>query len=207
MSKAVIRIPRSDKDWIYTFSGKKFWPLDPRPGEVEIEDIAHALARLCRFNGHCESFYSVAEHSVRVSTQTEGHARGLKLGEDEIRRLALWGLLHDASEAYICDLSRPMKGSWQIGKPYAGFEAGLMQVIAERFGLPWPMPQPVRYADEILLATEFRDLMPRCGVPDSLRAVAPLPEKIAPFAHPYEAQQAFMRRFEGLATAWPERGA
>ncbi len=195
MSKAVIRIPRSDADWIYTASGKKVWPLDPRPEEIDIEDIAHALARVCRFTGHCEPFYSVAEHSERVSRQAEEQARGQKLDKDEIRQTALWGLLHDASEAYICDLSRPMKGSRQIGKPYSGFEAGLMQAITERFGLPWRMPLPVRYADEILLATEFRDLMRRCEIPGSLKGIAPLPETIVPYADPYEAQKRFLARF------------
>jgi hypothetical protein len=83
-------------DWIQTFTGKQFWPLDPRPDEVYIEDIAHALGNICRFNGHCLRFYSVAEHCFHVSHKV-------------VPGLALMGLLHDAAEAYVCDVVRPVK--------------------------------------------------------------------------------------------------
>src|ERR1017187_10636100 len=76
---------------ITTFSGIHFWPLLPNPADIRIEDIAHALSNQCRFAGHAREFYSVAEHSVRVSQ--------LCPPED-----ALWGLLHDASEAYLTDV-------------------------------------------------------------------------------------------------------
>ena len=82
--------------FIGTFSGLRFWPLDPNPEKILIADIAHALAHQCRFGGHASKFYSVAEHSVHVSK--------LCLPEH-----ALWGLLHDASEAYLVDLPRPLK--------------------------------------------------------------------------------------------------
>src|ERR1039457_118422 len=82
--------------FIGTFSGLRFWPLDPNPEKILIDDIAHALAHQCRFGGHASRFYSVAEHSVHVSR--------LCPPED-----ALWGLLHDASEAYLVDLPRPLK--------------------------------------------------------------------------------------------------
>lgn len=198
MSSTITRIPRSDSDWIYTASGRKFWPLDPRPEEIFIEDIAHALARICRFNGHTRHFYSVAEHSVRVMDQVRERAMGNKLDAPRVQALSLWGLLHDASEAYICDLTRPMKGSWQLGRIYSGFEAGLMNVICERFGLPTKMPNEVRWADEIQLATEFRDLMPDCSLPEHLQRVAPLAEKIVPLPTPYEAQERFTAAFRGL---------
>lgn len=55
-------------DWMQTFTGRQFWPMDPRPEDLDILDIAHALSLLCRFGGHCQRFYSVAEHSVHVST-------------------------------------------------------------------------------------------------------------------------------------------
>ena len=54
-------------DWMQTYTGRQFWPIDPRANEVHIEDIAHALSMMCRYNGHCRTFYSVAEHSVLVS--------------------------------------------------------------------------------------------------------------------------------------------
>lgn len=197
MSRTITRVPRSDKDWIYTASGRKFWPLDPRPEEIDIADIAHALANICRFNGHCRPFYSVAEHSVRVSQQAELRARGKGLDLKGAREMALWGLLHDASEAYLCDLTRPMKGSWQLGRTYAGFEAGLTQTIAERFGLPGRIPMDVHWADEILLATEFRDLMPGCEMPERVRQVAPLPNRILPVPS-LEAGHLFVSAFTRL---------
>src|SRR6266700_4788978 len=83
-------------DWIQTAMGRKFWPMDPRSGEVFIDDIAHALSMLCRFGGHCIRFYSVAEHSVLLSRVAEP-------------RFKLWALLHDASEAYLADVPRPVK--------------------------------------------------------------------------------------------------
>src|SRR5579885_2784587 len=83
-------------DWIQTYCGVAFYPLDPRPEEILIEDIAHALSMLCRFTGHVKRFYSVAQHCVYVSHRCDP-------------KDALWGLLHDAAEAYLNDISRPVK--------------------------------------------------------------------------------------------------
>ncbi len=79
-----------------TFSRTMFYPLDPHPEDVHIVDIAHALANICRFGGHAKRFYSVAQHSVLVSRIVEP--------ED-----ALHGLMHDAAEAYVGDVVRPIK--------------------------------------------------------------------------------------------------
>ena len=86
--------------WIQTHLGIQFIVLEPRFENIHIGDIAHALSMNCRFNGHCKDFYSVAEHSVHVSRIL-----------DDDPNLALWGLLHDASEAYITDLPRPVKNA------------------------------------------------------------------------------------------------
>src|SRR4051794_15527189 len=82
--------------WITTFSRRQFWPLDPHSDEIHIEDIAHSLSQQCRFGGHSRSFYSVAQHSCLVSALCKAND-------------ALWGLLHDASEAYLGDIPRPLK--------------------------------------------------------------------------------------------------
>lgn len=168
-------------DWILTFTGRRFRPLQPDPDLLDVRDIAHSLSLLCRFNGHCLRYYSVAEHSVRVSRI---------LPPD----LALWGLLHDAAEAYVSDLPRPVKRQVPAFNDY---EDALLRVIAARFGLAWPMPQEVRHADDVLLATERRDLMPPDPAPWGLRGDA-LPEAIVPLG-PEEAERLFLDRFQEIA--------
>ena len=144
-------------DWILTHTGRRFFPLAPRVEDIDPRDFAHALSLLCRFNGHCRVFYSVAEHSVRVSRA---------LSPD----LALWGLLHDAGEAYLADVPRPLKRNL-VG--YREAEERVLRAVATRFGLPWPLPAEVAAADDRLLATEARDLM------------APMPPGAPPFAEPF----------------------
>ncbi len=106
-------------DWMQTYTGRQFFPLAPRPEDVDIIDIAHALSMLCRYNGHVTWFYSVAEHCVHLS-----HAVPPEY--------ALWALLHDATEAYVGDMIRPLKRSMP---DYVLVEDHLMRVIADRFGL------------------------------------------------------------------------
>jgi uncharacterized protein len=129
--------------WIQLVSGKPFWPLDPRPEEIEISDIAWALSNLCRYGGHCRRFYSVGEHSVLVS----------RLVPSEY---ALWGLLHDATEAYLVDLPKPIKDYMPT---YRTAEYQLANCIAIRFDLSWPMPEPVKYADQQIRFAERAALL------------------------------------------------
>jgi hypothetical protein len=134
-------------DWFQTYSGVEFYIYDPRPEDIHVQDIAHALAMQCRFNGHCRSFYSVAEHSVRVA---------MLLIDEETDAVAFWGLMHDASEAYCGDMVRPMKR----GMPeFRAVEAKLTAAICTRFRLDPIEPPAVKVADNRLLATERRDLM------------------------------------------------
>src|SRR5271166_4350924 len=117
---------------------KKFFPYDPRPEQICIEDIAHGLSMLCRFVGQCRFFFSVAEHSIAVARLLPAN-------------LKLFGLLHDASEAYLADLPRPVKA----GLPeYKAIETNVERVIAEKFELPFPMPPEVKAADQALLKDE-----------------------------------------------------
>jgi hypothetical protein len=132
--------------WIQTYTGKQFWPLDPRPEEIVLEDIARALSHQCRFSGHTKYFYSVAEHSVNVARLLDKEPEGTRL----------WGLLHDASEAYLVDVPRPVK--WFLPQ-YKEAEELLHQAIAERFGLGWPIPDAVHHADNVMLATEAHHLL------------------------------------------------
>lgn len=133
-------------DWIHTFTGKKFRPLTPDPELIDVRDIAHGLAMQGRFGGHTRTFYSVAEHSVRVSL--------IAPAKD-----ALWGLLHDASEAYLKDMASPIKYAPGL-EFYLEAERRLMAAVAVRFGLDKTEPASVKRADAILLHTEARDLFP-----------------------------------------------
>jgi hypothetical protein len=170
-------------DWIQTFKGVQFWPVDPRPEEILIEDIAHALSLQCRFSGHTRVHYSVAEHSVRVS-------RVVPPGD------ALWGLMHDAAEAYLVDLPRPLKRLSSFGA-YRLAEATVMGAVARRFDISPNEPDSVKLIDQVLLATEARDLLgPKPAewgwMPD------PLPGRIEPWT-PRLAEVTFLERFAELA--------
>jgi hypothetical protein len=140
---------RRKGSWIQTYTGKQFWPLDPRAEDIELEDIAHALSNQCRFSGHTEKFYSVAEHSVNTCAVAGEY---LKCLTDERK----WALLHDASEAYLVDVPRPVK--WFLPQ-YREAEEVLQRAVAERFGLEWPIPEDVHHADNVMLATEARALL------------------------------------------------
>lgn len=130
---------------IQVANGNTIDPLNPDPEDIHIEDIAHALSNQCRFSGHVKKFYSVAEHSIKVSYAVPK--------ED-----ALWGLLHDASEAYLVDVPSPIKNDL-FGKQYREVEDLLMGVICEKYGLDPKMPASVKAADNSLLHTEVRDLL------------------------------------------------
>ena len=168
--------------WIQTYTGRQFWPLAPHVQDLDIRDIAHSLSLQCRFNGHCRVFYSVAEHSVRVADQLPPE-------------LALWGLLHDAAEAYLGDLTRPLKSQAQADW-FNAAEDRLLELIATHYGLAWPMPRAVRGADDVLLVTEARDLMAPPPEPWRLDA-EPLTEIIRPLS-PAEAEALYLERFDAL---------
>jgi hypothetical protein len=135
--------------WIETFGGRQFFPLDPRPEEVHLEDIGHALANLCRYTGHTSRFYSVAEHSVLCSLAAP-YEQGASL------RLKREALMHDATEAYIGDLSRPVK---RAVPQFEEIEARLRLAIAERFGLAETVPTEVSEVDNRILVNERETLM------------------------------------------------
>lgn len=160
-------------------SGRLFSPLDPDPRLINIEDIAHALSNICRFTGHTREFYSVAQHSVLV-------AQGMLPG------LELWGLLHDAAEAYLCDVARPIK-HLRLMEPYREVEKRLQLVIYERFGLSGPEPADVKRLDRQVAQAEIRDLIYKgrqeepITEPYLLRTIGPL--------EPREACYRFMDAF------------
>lgn len=170
-------MPRGD--WIQSFLGNVVYPLDPDPSTISIIDIGHALSNQCRFLGHTESFYSVAQHCLFVS-------------EEVPPQDALWGLLHDASEAYLSDVPRPLKKLPEF-EQYRTVERLLMKTICEVFGLPLEQPQSVTHADLVALATEVRDLMAPSQQPwDAMPP--PSKRRIVPLT-PKEAEKRFLDRF------------
>ncbi|PJE81086.1 phosphohydrolase [Candidatus Pacearchaeota archaeon CG10_big_fil_rev_8_21_14_0_10_32_42] len=167
-------------DWIQVFSGKKFWPFDPKNEEIDINDIAHALALQCRFNGHCEEFYSIAQHSVLVSKIVP---------KDQ----ALSALLHDAAEAYIGDMVRPLK---KFMEEFKSVEKKVEKEIFKKFEVAG-LNEEIKKADNIALATEMRDLMKRSPENWDISSFGTLPEKIIPL-NPKEAKEEFLKRFYEL---------
>lgn len=168
---------------ILTQSGLAFPLRAPFARDVRIEDIAHALSLTCRFGGHCREFYSVAQHSYFVSYLVEPEH-------------ALAGLLHDAAEAYVGDVVRPLKR--KLAR-YATIEAEVWCAIAARYGIGIALPREVVEADERMLATEIRDLMPRCAHADELLADLPAPMPgLLEAVGPHESELLFLQRFDEL---------
>lgn len=142
--------------WVNTNSGRRFHPLSATPENVFVPDIAHSLSMLCRYNGHVDEFYSVAEHSVLLMRYLE---RMLVDHPDRyiVRNVLRWALFHDASEAYLGDVVRPLKRLPQY-EFYRSAEARLMEVIAQAVGLVGPEPTIVKTYDLRICGTEARQL-------------------------------------------------
>lgn len=196
-------------EYIWTAGGRKFWPLDPRIEDVFIEDIARGLSTECRYAGQIGfdtgySFYSVAEHSVIVSIYAEREAQTLRRGPAVVRDWALKGLLHDASEAYIGDVCRPLKyGS--MFRAYRRVEARLQRVIEQRFAVthsPW--------CDEVIKAIDTRVIRDEVDAFIALPGDTTLDELDTKYGQPLganitglvpaQAYRVFMQRYRELAS-------
>jgi hypothetical protein len=171
--------------WIETYSGLRFYILDPQPDQIQIEDIAHSLSLLCRFTGHVKHFYSVGQHSLLGSY--------LVPPQD-----ALWFLLHDASEAFIGDMNRPLKHGTDAGEAYIPVEAGIMRAICNKFGLPQEEPKSVRLTDNAMLYAEKEQLMaPLSGDHDWGCSTEAARVKLYEMM-PREVEYLFLKRFRNL---------
>jgi uncharacterized protein len=173
--------------WIHTYIGKKFFPLDPKVSDIDILDIAHALSNKCRYAGHTINFYSVGEHSI--------HIHDYLLSKGYAKSIIGWGLLHDAAEAYLFDIPRPIKN--QI----AGFEQlenNLLSIVAKAFGLPEVMPKIVKEIDFLMLGVEKDQAMtsgPKWQ--ENIENMNRLPI-ILKFWKPKKCEKEFIKRFNGL---------
>ncbi len=173
------------KAWIQTYTNKMFHILNPQPDEIDIRDIAHALAMQCRFTGHTKFHYSVAQHAYYASLIVPP-------------QFAFEALMHDASEAYICDMNRPMKHYTAAGQEYLKVESVIEIAIAKKFNLPYPMSPEVKVADNAMLYAEKPQLM-------SVREwntqwsvdMTPADVKIERWS-PEQAEYTFLRRFDSL---------
>jgi len=167
---------------ILTASGNLFHFVERSNNILEIEDIAHALSHICRFTGHTKEFYSVAQHSVLVSYIVDPD-------------YALQGLLHDAAESVLGDVSSPLK---QLLPDYKALERSIEKTIFEKFGLPETLHPSVKAADLRMLVTEQRDLMPKLDEAwASFSHIKPLDISIFPVG-PIEAKQRFLDRYKQL---------
>lgn len=165
---------------ILTRSGKYFNFAQPLESEIDIESIAHALSHICRFTGHTNQFYSVAQHSVMVSQIVSPE-------------LAMAGLLHDAAEVFIGDVAKPLK---RLLPDYARIEDSVEEAVFTRFCLgDLPKHSEIKRADLIMLMTEKRDLMPKSD--DWEYDVSPLQERIIPLDSK-AAKNLFLLRFYEL---------
>jgi hypothetical protein len=171
-----------------TFTGRQFYPLDPRPDEIDPADIGHALSLLCRYGGHVDRFYSVAEHCVLMS-------------EAVAPENALAALLHDATEAYVVDVPRPLKR--QLAG-YREIEAGVWSAICLRFHVAGDLPREVKDADDRILLTERNALMSRTTHAWAQEGLDPLGVVITGWS-PLEAERRYLDRLAALTTT-PQPG-
>lgn len=174
--------------WFETYTGQKFWPLDPRKEDINLYDIAWALSHICRFGGHALCFYSVAQHSIWVSRHVPPE-------------LALAGLLHDAHEAYVGDMIRPLKR--EVNANTDGFwslvEHKIQKCITDVLGGAIPdqeASQAISKADNQALATERRDLRRKTDHPWECDG---LEQETRIVAHePWLVNRLFLDRYEEL---------
>ncbi len=180
--------PPSPGPYLQTVSGRWVNPFDPDPDQIELSDIARALANQCRFGGHCRPFYSVAQHCVIVSELMEQEGGN---AED-----ALAALMHDAPEAYLGDLPHPIKHRSPLGTVFREAEEPLDRMIRRRFSISDPS-EAVKRIDRALLATERRAFSAEMWDWPELEGVESLQLELRAWS-PDEAADAFIRRFEEL---------
>jgi hypothetical protein len=180
MKKPLLNVAVENDGWIRTGTGGKFWPLDPSPEDVRVEDIAQALSNTCRYNRFARPFYSVAQHAVLVSQHCDP-------------KDALWGLHHDDDEAYspFGDIARPVKV--RLPAFVRKVNERIQRACLDRFNLSYVEPASVRRADDAILYDEKRAVMKQGSSLSLMPDVKPLGIEITPWS-PEEAEARFLER-------------
>lgn len=187
-----MKTEKNTDQFIQTYNGHAFYPKTGKVTSIDLEDVAHSLSNLCRFSGHCREFYSVAEHSVLVS----------RIAADlwPTDKNTIWAaLLHDATEAYVGDLTSPIKS---LLPEFSNIENVVAEDIARKFKIEWDTStlSKVKIADMIALATEARLLFQKSARWPSLKGYFPrldLLEKKSPLSNS-EARNLFLKEFSRL---------
>ena len=188
-----------EDEWVCTRSGRRFFPLDPQPAQIAIEDIAYGLAGRYRFGAQSPRRYTVAQHSVEVCRQLARLTHNADV--------CLWGLLHDAAEAWLVDWQRPVKWRqfWWDGEravPFAEIEFKVLVSVQKTFALTedyllniTALSKAVDAADRDQLHRERRDLFDdRQPVWGNCPAISPLPPLPA-ILDPDAAEAEFLAEF------------
>lgn len=181
-----LQLKKHANTYIETYTGKKFDVFNPQPEDISIVDVAHALSMMCRYNGHCKYFFSVAEHSINVCDFVAKTSNN--------KKLLLWGLLHDATEAYLADITSPVK---PYLSNYVELEQKIMGVICGKFGLQVGMPTVIHEADIEMLRAEAYQLMTSKGVnwKANMESDTPIIEMKLKCYSPDEAKLFFLEKF------------
>ncbi|QFR57844.1 metallophosphoesterase [Stenotrophomonas phage Moby] len=180
--------------YIQTVTGRKVYIPNTDPDSIHHSDFAWALSCAPRFAGHLTKPMSVAEHSINVSSYAGFLAQSSERSDEEVALIKLQGLLHDATEAYLCDIPTPFK---VMIPGYAEMEHALWEVIANKYGVPVEMYAEVKVADKVMLMSErdqYRDVTDNWG---DLELIERVPLKPYPLLQS-EAHQAFLLRFLDL---------
>lgn len=173
---------KPENSWMHTYTGENIYPYDLTPEQVNIVDIAHALSRICRFGGHCEGFYSVAQHSVLISELVD-------------KKYKLCALLHDSPEAYVCDIPKPVKMHLE---GYNKLEDQIWKTISSKFSLPEKIPSEIKDQDRAIVQVELRDIM-GCDPSDGMLEIDhPIPPVEISGKKSDEAKMEFLERFAEL---------
>ncbi len=176
----------SEVIWVETYTGKHVDPLHLQDSDICIEDIAHSLSLICRFVGHCRRFYSVAQHSIHTAELIEDCIPSDDVGH----RTMLAGLLHDAAEAYINDISRPIKYAVKGFKEIDNVATGVVMKHFNCVGTDWTL---IKKMDNMMLATEASQLMYTGG--EDWYLPEPEVRMIIPVMIPQLAEDIFKERF------------